>query len=240
MQHYFVNELKNDFFIFDKETSHHISNVMRMKNGEKVVCVYEKKFHLCSIQYKDREVCAKIIEDLNINNELDAHINLIYGIPKGEKLDLVLQKATELGVKEVILFNSERSIVKIEPSKIKSKYERYNKIIKNAAEQSKRNIIPVLNLPVNIDQIPLGDINIIAYEEESSNNQKTLYSLLNTDLNNKKINIVIGPEGGFSEKEVNYLVNKGYIRVSLGKRILRSETACIDLISIIAFMTERN
>ena len=85
----------------------------------------------------------------------------------------------------------------------------------------------------------MGDINLIAYEEESKNNQSTLYEVLNTDLNNKKINIVIGPEGGFSPNEVKYLNDLGYKSVSLGKRILRSETACIDMISIIAFMAER-
>lgn len=239
MQHYFVNEMSNNIFNFDKETSHHITNVMRMKNNEKIICVYEKEFYLCEVIIKDKTAYANIVSKINDVNELNTHINLIYGIPKGEKLDFVLQKATELGVKEITLFNSERSIVKFDKSKINNKYERFNKIIKGAAEQSKRNIIPKLNHPINIDEITLGDINIIAYEEESKNNQETLFNLLNTDLTNKKINIVVGPEGGFSEKEVDYLLNKGFIKVSLGKRILRSETACLDLISIIAFMAER-
>lgn len=239
MQHYFVNNQINNKFHFDKETSHHIINVMRIRNNEKIICVYNQEFYESEIEIIGKEVNAKIIAKLEVNNELDSHINLIYGIPKGEKLDLVLQKATELGVKEITLFNSERSIVKFDNSKIDSKYERFNKIIKNAAEQSKRNIIPILNRPLNIDEIPLGDINLIAYEEESKNNQSTLFKILNNDLKNKVINIVIGPEGGFSEKEVNYLVERGYTRVSLGKRILRSETACLDLISIIAFMSER-
>jgi len=239
MQHYFVNEKKEDYFIFDKETMHHIINVMRMRNNDNIICVYQKEFYNAKIEINGKEVVARIVDKLDINNELNVHINLIYGIPKGEKLDLVLQKATELGVKEITLLNSERSIVKFDNSKLKSKFERYNKIIKNAAEQSKRNIIPHLNEPINIDDISLGDINLIAYEEESINNQSSLFKILNSNLNNKKINIVVGPEGGFSENEVNYLEKKGYIRVSLGKRILRSETACIDLISIIAFMSER-
>lgn len=239
MQHYFVDKRINDQFIFDKDTSHHILNVMRLKENEKIICVYEEKFYECEITINNKDVKANIINILNINNELDFNLKLIYGIPKGEKLDLVLQKATELGVKEITLFNSKRSIVKFDSKKIDSKYERFNKIIKNAAEQSKRNIIPKLHKPVNIDEIDLGDINIIAYEEESKFNQSTLFEILNTDLTNKKINIIVGPEGGFDDNEVDYLVNKGYIRVSLGKRILRSETACLDLISIIAFMGER-
>ena len=240
MQHYFVNERKGDNFIFDKDTSHHLLNVLRVKNNEEIICVYNEEFYLTKIEINNKEVTAHIIEKLNINNELNSHINLIYGIPKGEKLDLVLQKVTELGVKEITLFNSESSIVKFDKKKIDSKYERFNKIIKNDAEQSKRNIIPILNKPVEIKNIPIGDINIIAYEEENKYNQSTLFNLLNKELENKIINIVIGPEGGFSEKEVNYLVDKGYIKVSLGKRILRSETACIDLVSILAFMSERN
>ena len=118
--------------------------------------------------------------------------------------------------------------------------ERFNKIVKGASEQSKRNIIPRINKPISIKEIPLNDINIIAFEEESSNNQSTLFNLLNKNLNNLKVNVVIGPEGGFSNSEVDYLVKKGYIRVSLGKRILRSETACLDVISKIAFMSEKD
>jgi len=239
MEHYFVETKDNNLFLFDKETSHHIINVMRHKDNDEVICVYKKEFYRVSLLIEQKNVIGNIINKLEINNELSAHINLIYGIPKGEKLELVLQKSTELGVSEITLFNSERSIVKFDPKKIDNKYERFNKIIKNAAEQSKRNIIPVLNKPISIDKIPVDDINIIAYEEESSNDQSTLFNLLNNNLNNKKINIVIGPEGGFSENEVNYLTKKGYIRVSLGKRILRSETACLDLISKIAFMVER-
>ena len=240
MNNYFVDIKEGNYFIFDKETSHHITNVMRMHNNEKIKCVYQGEFYLSEIVIEGKDCKARIIEKELLNNELSCHINLIYGIPKGKKLDLVLQKATELGVKEITLLNAERSIVKFDDSKINSKYERFNKIIKNAAEQSKRNIIPKLNKPINLSSIPLGDINIIAYEEESTNNQSTLFNLLNNDLTNKTINIVVGPEGGFSIKEVEYLVNKGYTRVSLGKRILRSETACLDLISKIAFMNERN
>ncbi len=240
MQHYFVNEKINNYFIFDKETSHHLLTVLRVKNGEEVISVYHEEFYLCKIEIEDKNIKAKILEKLNTNNELKANINLIYGIPKGEKLELVLQKTTELGVKEITLLNSERSIVKFDDKKIETKYDRFNKILKGASEQSKRNIIPVLNKPIKITEVPIGDINLIAYEEESINNQSTLFNLLNTDLEGKKINIVIGPEGGFSESEVRYLENKGYKRVSLGKRILRSETACLDLVSIIAFMLERD
>lgn len=239
MQHYFVSQRKDNFFLFDKETTHHLLNVMRVKNNEEVICVYEKEFYLCNLIIENKDIKALITKNMNINNELTAHINLIYGIPKGEKLELVLQKSTELGVSEITLLNSNRSIVKFDEKKIDSKYERFNKIIKNASEQSKRNIIPSLNKPINLNEVPLGDINLIAYEEESKNNQSTLYEVLNTDLNNKKINIVIGPEGGFSPNEVKYLNDLGYKSVSLGKRILRSETACIDMISIIAFMAER-
>lgn len=240
MQHYFVNTKIDNYFLFDKETNHHLNNVMRIKNKEELICVYEEVFYLCEIEVNNKELKAIIKEKLNINNELNTHINLIYGIPKGEKLDLVLQKATELGVKEITLFNSERSIVKFDESKINTKMERFNKIVKGASEQSKRSIIPTINKPININEIPLNDINIIAFEEESCNNQSTLFNILNKNLNNLKINVVIGPEGGFSNKEVDYLVKKGYVRVSLGKRILRSETACLDIISKIAFMSEKD
>ena len=239
MNHYFVENKINNQFIFDKDTAHHILNVMRLKNHEMIVCVYQENFYDCELEINNKDVKANIINSKTNNNELNFHLNLIYGIPKGEKLDLVLQKSTELGVKEITLFNSKRSIVKFDDKKIDSKIERFNKIIKNAAEQSKRNIIPTLNKPINLNQIPIGDINLIAYEEDSKFNQSTLFDTLNCNLEGKIINIVVGPEGGFEESEVDYLVEKGYKRVSLGKRILRSETACIDLIAIIAFMGER-
>ena len=123
MQHYFVNEKIDNYFIFDKETSHHLNNVMRIKNNETLICVYKEEFYLCSIEVNNKELKANIINKLDTNNELNCHINLIYGIPKGEKLDLVIQKATEIGVKEITLFNSERSIVKYDESKIKSKFD---------------------------------------------------------------------------------------------------------------------
>lgn len=242
MQYYYIEKEENDLFILNNDDTHHILNVMRMKNNDEIIVNYQNIFYLCNLIINNQKVYAIKNKELEINNELPCSINLIYGIPKGEKLDLVIQKSVELGVSNIYLWQSERSIVKFEENKIENKIIRFNKIIKEAGEQSHRNKLPKIHVLVGLKEIIKikGDINLLAYEEESCNNQSKLFNLLNTNLKNKIINIIVGPEGGISNKEVKFLSESNYQCVSLGKRILRSETACINFLSIIAFMAERD
>ena len=126
-------------FVLDKDDQHHIINVMRMNNNDEIICVFEEKQYLCSISISNKNVETSIIKELETNNELNTNITLIYGMPKSEKFELVLQKACELGVSKVVPFMSSKSIVKLDDNKIDKKIERWEKIVKEACEQSRRN-----------------------------------------------------------------------------------------------------
>ena len=225
MQRYFVNEIKDNYVILDKEQAHHIVNVMRMKIGDYISCVFQKSVYLCKIN-SINPLKVEIEEDLRENHELNNPITLLYCLPKGEKLELVIQKATEIGVSEIILIQSERCIAKINKENKDKKLARFNKIALEASEQSKRNIVPLINKVIDYKQIKdyKFDHMFIAYENENQNFFKEE---------------LIGSEGGFSKQEVEYACSLGYQSISLGKRILRSETAAIFSLSCISFMLER-
>ena len=211
---------------------------MNFQKGKKVEDVGNKELYLAEIISVSPILKAKAVEKINFDPELTSFVRLIYSIPKGDKLDLVVQKATELGVSEIVLLNSERCIAKITKEKKDKKLKRLNEIAKNAAEQSHRLIIPTIELVLdNISELSLykeNNFNYIAYEKEFSSKNNVLIDDLE-NLNDKIINVLVGPEGGFSEKEVE-IANSFYFKnISLGKRILRSETAAIALLSLFNF-----
>ncbi|MCF0117865.1 MAG: RNA methyltransferase, partial [Bacilli bacterium] len=184
---------------------------------------------------------VKINEQLNEKRELDIDVTLYYCLPKGEKLELVIQKATELGVNRIIGVNSSRCIAKIDESKKNNKIERFNKIMKEASEQSHRTYIPTFDDVINFKDLKNTneDIKLIAYELEAQQ-ENNLLTIIKNIVPGSKVAILIGAEGGFSQAEVDEAVSYGYQRVSLGKRILRSETAAIYLMSVISFVRESN
>lgn len=237
MQRYFIEKIENGIVKFNDEQSHHLIKVMRMKPGDQITCVIEQKVYLCQIETIN-PLIVKVVEELEEKHELDVNVTLLYCLPKGDKLDLVIQKATELGVREIILVQSERCIAKIKQEDQQRKLMRFQTIAKEASEQSKRVIIPQINKVIKFKDINKYnfDHQFIAYENED---QLNFYESL---LNLKKgdsIGILIGSEGGFSIEEVKYAQENGYRSISLGKRILRSETAVFYSLSAISFMAER-
>ncbi len=233
MQRYFLK--KENGYSLTNDDVFHILKVMRMKMFDSFEIVNNEGIFLVriiSITPFKYEIVKKVEE----NNELQGYLRLLYCIPKGEKLDLVIQKACELGVNEVVLINSSRCVAKIDDKNKNKKLERFNKIIKEASEQSKRSSLMILAKIIDYKDIIKfkDDLNFIAYEDESKNKKIEVLSYLE-ELKYKTINILIGPEGGFSKEEVAYARNNGYILTSLGKRILRSETACFSLISLLSY-----
>lgn len=238
MQRYFVT-VDIDNISFTEGDIFHIQKVMRFKNGDIIEIVLSSKVYLTKIENVN-PLKVEIIEELEEKRELENDITLLYCLPKGDKLDLVIQKATELGVKNIVGVISSRTIVKIDEKDKKRKIERFNKIIKEAAEQSKR-----VNLPEFVDIIDFKDINkylsihnFIAYEGEALNDG-TLFDDLNKIKKNESISILVGAEGGFSLSEVKLANEIGFKSVSLGKLILRSETAAIYFLSVLSFMLSR-
>lgn len=233
MQRYF-KETNQDVFELSAEDSYHIIKVMRNKIGDKIEVVITKKTYICEITNIKDLVTVKKIDEIESNSELPCHITIAQSLVKEQKMDLILQKCCELGVSEIIPINTSRSIVKLDKKENK-KALRWNKILKEASEQSKRVVIPTLSPIMDIKELTNldYDIKILCTVNEISRNIK---EVLSTDLNNLKIIFVIGPEGGFTDKEEDILIDNGFISTSFGNRVLRTETASLYALSIINYI----
>ena len=238
MQRYFARTL-GERVILNEDDAFHLTRVMRARKGEEIEVVSDGMVYLASIASL-RPLEINIVKKLKENNELANDIILIASLIKGEKMDLVLQKATELGVSEIVLLQSERSVVKIKKDDKEVKFARFNKILKEAAEQSRRSKIPALYRLIDISGLRTieADIRLIAYEGMEGSTESFNKVLQNIKAKDK-IAILIGPEGGFSEKEVTVASHYGFKKISLGRRILRAETASFYALSVISNYLER-
>ncbi|MEG0021598.1 MAG: RsmE family RNA methyltransferase [Bacilli bacterium] len=230
MQRYFSKELKNNIFTLNKDDLYHIIKVMRMKQNELIEVVFDHEVYLCKLNADYEADKIKIIEKdkSNIIKRV-----LIIPLLKEQKFDLILQKATELGVDEIIPVIMERSVVKRTPEKEEKKLERWSKIIKEASEQSKRTDIPSITKVRKLNELEeLDGLKMVC-----STSTKTLQfkNFLTNNKNYDKINIVIGPEGGISPKEEEYLEKIGFTRVSLGSKIMRVETVPMFVLSVLNY-----
>ena len=235
MQRYFAINKKDNKLILDINDIHHIKNVMRMKINDKIEVVYDSILYICNIDCIDKDIIDTTILEKKIdNNELPVSITIAFSLTKEDKIDLILQKCTELGIDEFIPLELSRCVVKIKNDKIDKKLERWKSICKEASEQSKRNKIPKINKIMKLDDIAKLDYDlkiVCSVNQDSSNIKKVLQ-------NNKKcdtIIIVIGPEGGISVSEEEFLISNQFIPTSLGKSILRCETAPITIGSMIKY-----
>ena len=198
--------------------------------------------YIAQIEKINKEnIIAKVVEKMQTSNESNVEIDLYQGLPKADKMELIIQKTTEIGISKIIPIDMQRCVVKLDEKEAKKKIERWQKIAEAAAKQSKRDKIPQvenrINLKESINKISQYDVFLVAYEEENVNNLKN-------ELNNLpkkefyKIGVLIGPEGGIDIKEVTELKENGAKIVSLGKRILRCETAPIVMTSNIIYQLE--
>lgn len=247
MQRYFIPEhdWNSDKVFITEDNAHHIIRVMRKKIGDEIICNHPNgEAAICTItQLTKAEVHTKITKWLEDNAELPVQVTIAQGLPKGNKLELIFQKGTELGADEFWLFQADRSIAKWEQKKAVQKIKRYEKIIKEASEQCHRNIVPNLKETGTIEEL-LEDsrhyhLRLFAYEEEARTNAYSLLSdALQTGKPNDKIIVFIGPEGGFSNEEVELLKANKCKPVRLGRRILRTETASMYLLASISYHFE--
>ena len=223
------------------EDVNHIANVLRLKQLDKIILCNkdEGKSYISEImQIEKAYIICKILEMVSETTESNVNIDLFQGLPKADKMEYIIQKATEIGVKNIYPVNLERCIVKLDSKSEAKKIDRWQKIAEVASKQSKRDVIPNINNVINIKNICQNakkyDIILIAYENED---KITIKDVLKSLDKSKKINIgiVIGPEGGLSENEVTELMEAGAKSVSLGKRILRTETAPLVMISDIIY-----
>lgn len=221
----------------------HIKNVLRMKPGEEMTVSngMDGKEYLCKIQSLDEEqVICELCEVREDSAELPAKVYLFQGLPKGDKMEMIIQKAVELGVYQVIPVATKRCVVKLDDKKAKSKIARWQGIAEAAAKQSKRGIIPqvgeVMSFKNALKEAAEMDIRIIPYElAEGMDQTKKIMEALQPGQN---IAIFIGPEGGFEESEIQEALALGIQPVTLGKRILRTETAGMTVLSWIMYQLE--
>lgn len=229
MQRYFSNKRIDNNFILSDDDWYHIKKVMRMNNDDKIEVVYESKLYICKLKDK----LATIEKCIEVETK-KLKYTLIIPILQEQKMSFVLQKATELGVDEIIPILAMRSKVKVEEKEDK-KIARWNRICKEAAEQSKRLDIPKISKIINIENLDVDGLKIVCSTIEKEN---TLKKVLKNDLNCDKIVMCVGPEGGLTLEEENKLIEKGFIPVSLGSNIMRVETVPIYLFSILSYVME--
>lgn len=241
MQRYFIEKecIHDSLISIDAYNHKHMQKVMRYRNGDCVICILPDQ-RVYQYEIVDIEQgLLKQKEELKENHELDVDVTLIYGLPKNDKLEWVLQKATELGVKRIVPFLSQRSIIKTDEKSFEKKRERYQRILKEAAEQSGRQMIPQLTSLITIDQLPkyLSQKNLVAYEEAGKFGEHSMFHQT-LQQSYQSLTIIVGPEGGFDAKEIAIMQEHGVQVCSLGKRILRSETAPLYMLSVIGYSRE--
>lgn len=241
MYRFFVdncNDFKDNIIITGNDVNH-IKNVLRLKCGEHVlVSNGNGTDYECSIEKIDSETVTVRIEDVTKNAaELPVSITLFQGMPKSDKLELIIQKGVELGVKEIVPVITKRSVVKIDDKKAAKKLERYNSIAESAGKQSGRGIIPevkeFMSFKQAMEYAKTLDMNIIPYEEAKG--MEYSREVVKDIKNHKSLGIFIGPEGGFTGEEVELAMSMGAKCITLGNRILRTETAGLAILSIIMF-----
>jgi 16S rRNA (uracil1498-N3)-methyltransferase len=210
----------------NSDSIHHLVRVLRIQTKEQVELISSDFIFLSSVgSISESEIVFEIIEKSNHVNESDISIDLFQCLPKGQKMEMILQKNVELGVRRFFLVESKRCIVEFKAKDIPKKIERYEKIIKEASKQSKRDLIPeitgVLNMNSVSERISDYDLFIVLYENEDQLGIKSC--LKNRKF--KNIAVLVGPEGGFDDAEIGKMEAHGAKVVSLGRRILRTETA---------------
>lgn len=245
MYQFFVepSRINGNTIIIEGSDVKHIKNVLRMKVGEEIAISngMDGKEYRCGIASMDDEqvVCElRFIKEDEV--ELPARVHLFQGLPKADKMELIIQKAVELGVYEIIPVAAKRCVVKLDEKKAKSKTERWQQIAEAAAKQSKRSVVPKVSQVMTFGEALLCaekmDVKLIPYElAEGMQKTKELIGGIKAG---QDIAVFIGPEGGFEESEINKALDKGILPITLGKRILRTETAGMTVMAWIMYKLE--
>ena len=249
MPKFFVDQeqVKEDKIKIIGNDVNHIKNVLREKVGNKLtICnTCDMKDYLCEITKLDEEyVECQIKEELENNVESNIKVTIMQGLPKADKMELIIQKSVELGVFDITPIEMKRCVVKLNEKDKTKKIERWQKISEVAAKQCGRNIIPSINSIINTKNVcnllNEYDIVLIAYENEKETTLKQVLNEIKQCYNEKeiKIAIIIGPEGGIASEEVEILKESGAKSITLGKRILRTETVALSVLSVIMYELE--
>jgi len=250
MYHFFVEESRiNENRIYvDGADYNHIRNVIRLKNGDEVMISVRNtqisdavRNFMCGLsEYTDNDVVFDIIDMDVPDTELPCQVILYQGLPKSDKLELIIQKAVELGVSQIVPVAMKRSVVKLDEKKAAAKLPRWNAISESAAKQSKRSLIPevrpVMSYALAVREAAGCDICFVPYENE--NGMAETRKLVGSITPGNRVAVFIGPEGGFEDDEIEAARKLGMHTITLGKRILRTETAGLSFLSMLAYALE--
>lgn len=249
MQHFFVppSQVEETEIVVLGSDVNHMKNVLRMRPGEEVTisdgnnCRY-----LCRINsylgdsQSDARALLDIVERETVDTELTSKIYLFQGLPKQDKMELIVQKAVELGVYEIIPVVTKRSVVKLDEKKARKKTERWQEIAKSAAKQAGRGIIPEVTTVFSWKEAlgHAGKLDVILIPYELAEGMKETKKVIESIKPGQSVGIFIGPEGGFEKEEVEQAMAEGAAAITLGKRILRTETAGLTTLSVLMFHLE--
>lgn len=232
---------RNEIWIRGGDVNH-IKNVLRMKKGDRVFLSCENDLEYeCSLEdFSEDSICAKILDIHGMETELKTELVLYQGLPKGDKMEWIIQKAVELGVSRIVPVRMKRCVVKLDDKKAEKKVKRWNAIALSAAKQARRGRIPQVSDIVSYDAAvqEASDLDMLLVPYEEARGMEESRKLLREGRGKKSIGIMIGPEGGFDEEEVARAREAGGRIMTLGKRILRTETAGMAVLSILMFLLE--
>ncbi|HJB86865.1 MAG TPA: 16S rRNA (uracil(1498)-N(3))-methyltransferase [Candidatus Dorea faecigallinarum] len=245
MQRFFVthDQVGEDKIRIQGSDVNHMKNVLRMRPGEEVmVSDGNNRQYRCRVEdYPDGEAVLAILEAGLVDTELPSRIYLFQGLPKQEKMELIVQKAVELGVCQVIPVQTRRCVVKLDAKKAAKKVQRWQQIAESAAKQAGRGYIPAVSEVMTFQEAlafsEALDIRLIPYE--LADGMEGTRKILDGIRPGQSVGIFIGPEGGFEKEEVSRAVEAGAMPITLGKRILRTETAGIAVLSILMYRLEK-
>ena len=244
MQHFFVDasQVSEETIRIEGTDVNHMKNVLRMRIGEEVtVSDGQGKEYLCQVRdFEEEQVQLKIVETKASDVELPSKIYLFQGLPKQEKMELIVQKCVELGIYAVVPVSMKRCVVKLDDKKAASKLTRWQGIAEAAAKQSKRGIIPqitkVMTFAQALEYSSTAQVRLVPYElAEGMDRTREIIEQIQPG---QDIAVFIGPEGGFDEAEIGKAIEAGMQPITLGKRILRTETAGMTVLSILMYHLE--
>lgn len=246
MYQFFVepNQINDKRVVITGSDVNHIRNVLRMKPGEEIAVsngTDGREYRCGIVEIGEEQVICELRFIKEDGLELSSRVHLFQGLPKADKMELIIQKAVELGVYEVIPVETKRAVVKLDAKKARQKTERWQAIAEAAAKQSKRRIIPQVSEPVTfaraLERAGGMEVKMIPYElAEGMERTKQMISSLPEDAD---IAVFIGPEGGFEESEIKAAAEAGVVSITLGKRILRTETAGLTVMAWIMYQLEK-
>ncbi len=245
MHNFFVTDDKRqgDFYYITDSDYNHIKNVLRMREGDTFLVSCGGESNLCKLsEFTEDTAICEIIEENCRDTSLPVKFYLFQGLPKSDKMELIIQKAVELGAEGIIPVEMSRCVVKIEEKKKKSKRDRWQSISESAAKQSKRNSIPqVYDVTSYKNALKMAEeMDLILVPYESKDGMESTRRALSKIEKGMSVGIFIGPEGGFDHNEIAAAEEFGGQIISLGKRILRTETAAITSLSMCMLYTELN